>query len=270
MNAIIKYPHPDLQEAVDYYWFHELPHSTLQTYNIPFLHQELIINYGDGFSLSNATHQYQYTEQGELSGLLHSPTITLIKGTYKALGIMFKPFGLYRLFGISATQLIRQPLTLQSIWGPAAALLLRNLSDSPAPGEKLDTLEDFLLQRINPLPVPDELLQLQQQPSTNKGYIQSCLSAALPTAKKYIHYCRETVGFTPKRFSHLCLVNASLQQIASQPAMSLTEVAYDNGFYDQSHFVRVFRSITGITPSAYRKAVRAQKVNSSFPNTIFL
>lgn len=269
-NAIIQYPHPGLREAIDYYWFHEVPHSALRAYNIPFLHQELIISYGDDFSLNNASQQYQYTERGSISGLLHSPSVTLVNGSYKALGILFKPFGLYRLFGISATQLIRQPLTLESIWGTSVGPMLQKLLTCDTPTSKMQILEEFLLQRIAPLPVPDELLQLQHTPSTSKGYIQSCLSAALPTARKYISYCRETVGFTPKRFSHLCLINASLRQIANQPATSLTEVGYDNGFYDQSHFVRIFRSLTGITPSAYRKAVKAQKVSSSFPNTIFL
>ena len=35
--------------------------------------------------------------------------------------------------------------------------------------------------------------------------------------------------------------------------VSLTEVAYKAGFYDQAHFCRVFKTFTGITPGLYRK-----------------
>lgn len=35
---------------------------------------------------------------------------------------------------------------------------------------------------------------------------------------------------------------------------SLTEVAHACGFYDQSHFTRTFRRMTGFSPSAFRKA----------------
>ena len=37
------------------------------------------------------------------------------------------------------------------------------------------------------------------------------------------------------------------------PDISLTEVAYNAGFYDQAHFCRVFKSFTGMTPNSYRK-----------------
>jgi AraC-like DNA-binding protein len=35
-------------------------------------------------------------------------------------------------------------------------------------------------------------------------------------------------------------------------ALSLTSVAYDSGFSDQSHFIREFKSFTGLTPGRYR------------------
>jgi AraC-like DNA-binding protein len=35
--------------------------------------------------------------------------------------------------------------------------------------------------------------------------------------------------------------------------LSLTDVAYTSGFYDQSHFCRVFKSYTGMTPNQYKK-----------------
>jgi len=37
------------------------------------------------------------------------------------------------------------------------------------------------------------------------------------------------------------------------PAFSLTDIAYDSGFSDQSHFIRVFRSLAHMTPGEYRK-----------------
>lgn len=34
---------------------------------------------------------------------------------------------------------------------------------------------------------------------------------------------------------------------------SLTEVAHESGFYDQPHFIRTFKTFTGITPGEYRR-----------------
>lgn len=36
---------------------------------------------------------------------------------------------------------------------------------------------------------------------------------------------------------------------------SLTEIAYECGFSDQSHFIRCFKSISGISPNKYRKCI---------------
>jgi AraC-like DNA-binding protein len=36
----------------------------------------------------------------------------------------------------------------------------------------------------------------------------------------------------------------------------LSEIALRAGFYDQSHFSNVFRRVLGVSPAAYRAAVR--------------
>jgi AraC family transcriptional regulator len=47
-------------------------------------------------------------------------------------------------------------------------------------------------------------------------------------------------------------VEKSLALLASRKT-SLTEIAFECGFADQSHFTRCFKAINGISPSAYRK-----------------
>ncbi len=44
---------------------------------------------------------------------------------------------------------------------------------------------------------------------------------------------------------------------------SLTTVAYKSGFYDQAHFIREFKTFTGITPGEYRKQM------GSYPGHLF-
>jgi AraC family transcriptional regulator len=38
--------------------------------------------------------------------------------------------------------------------------------------------------------------------------------------------------------------------------VSLTEIALTSGFFDQSHFTRVFKRLTGFSPASYRAAFR--------------
>ncbi len=64
---------------------------------------------------------------------------------------------------------------------------------------------------------------------------------------------RDHVGRTVSR----CLLEARLRHAMTRladPEVSLAEVALDSGFSDQSHFTRVFKRETGMTPGVYRPA----------------
>jgi AraC-like DNA-binding protein len=43
--------------------------------------------------------------------------------------------------------------------------------------------------------------------------------------------------------------------------MSLTELAYTAGYYDQAHFIREFTNLVGITPSQYNANTQRLAVN---------
>jgi len=47
-------------------------------------------------------------------------------------------------------------------------------------------------------------------------------------------------------------VEKALSLMASEN-LSLTEIAYQSGFYDQSHFIRCFKDLNGLGPSQHRK-----------------
>jgi AraC-like DNA-binding protein len=62
---------------------------------------------------------------------------------------------------------------------------------------------------------------------------------------------RESTGKTPYQF--LLDRRAQRAQILMRdPRASLTEVARSSGFANQHHMARIFLSVTGMTPSAYR------------------
>jgi AraC-like DNA-binding protein len=68
---------------------------------------------------------------------------------------------------------------------------------------------------------------------------------------RYLHQLvYQYTGLSPKSFDKINRFQLSLKLIArnDQP---FTSIAYDCGYFDQSHFIRDFKSFTGLTPSAY-------------------
>lgn len=59
------------------------------------------------------------------------------------------------------------------------------------------------------------------------------------------------VGVTPKQFCHVIRYNSFITYKQNNPNKTLTESAYDMGFYDQSQLIYLSQLITGSSPKAY-------------------
>jgi len=51
-------------------------------------------------------------------------------------------------------------------------------------------------------------------------------------------------------------------QLLNDPKYSLSEIAYLTGFSDQSHFTRIFKKVTGKSPSVYKKNIATSKADT--------
>lgn len=61
---------------------------------------------------------------------------------------------------------------------------------------------------------------------------------------------REGIG----EYVHRLRIRAACERML-QPDVTLTDVALEKGFADQSHFTRVFRRVTGMSPGAFRTLI---------------
>jgi len=75
--------------------------------------------------------------------------------------------------------------------------------------------------------------------------------AELPT-KRLIRLFRAEVGLSPKEYARVRRLQAALRQLGAG-ATGGAHIAAHIGYFDQSHFVREFRSFTGMTPTQYRR-----------------
>ncbi|CAN0211036.1 unnamed protein product [Ectocarpus sp. 12 AP-2014] len=72
------------------------------------------------------------------------------------------------------------------------------------------------------------------------------------SASHFSHAFKQTTGVTPLTYVAAARVEAAKQDLLCSTC-SLSEIALRHGFCDQSHFCRVFRRETGLSPQAWRK-----------------
>jgi transcriptional regulator GlxA family with amidase domain len=104
---------------------------------------------------------------------------------------------------------------------------------------------------------PKTLRRVQDHVTANLG--QKITNEALAQVAKLSpsHFARafkDSQGAAPHRYILECRVKRTQELLATE--LSLSEIAVEVGFSDQSHLTRWFREIAGVTPGSYRWSMR--------------
>ncbi len=129
-----------------------------------------------------------------------------------------------------------------------------SLLAAKTPIEKIKLLESKLLKY--------HLNSLQENPfvdfavngivsSPQQCTIKEIVNKTGYSQKHIIQLFKKHVGVTPKEFLKIIRFQKAIQQIETQTPLNWSNVAYDCGFYDQSHFISDFKSFSGFTPNDY-------------------
>jgi AraC family transcriptional regulator len=163
-----------------------------------------------------------------------------------------------------------QPLPMEpgELMQPGIKLLLRRLqvefhqTDSASPlaveGLTLQLLAEVARSHRSPLRRPawlKRIIGLLHEAFQEKLDYQ-LLSEEVGVHPVYLAQAfRQHEGCTPAEYQRRLRLDWAAEQL-TRDASSLTEIALQSGFADQSHFHRVFKSRTGLTPLQYRRQAR--------------
>ena len=104
---------------------------------------------------------------------------------------------------------------------------------------EVNSFVDFAVSTINTTP--------------NRCSIKSISHKVGFSQKHLIKLFKEHVGVAPKEFLKVIRFQRAIQQIENQISVDWSQIAFDCGFYDQSHFIADFKDFSGFTPSEYVK-----------------
>lgn len=166
--------------------------------------------------------------------------------------IVFRPHGVKSFFNFPITELLNENLSLQDLINNEAIELEDKLLNSPNNKQRIAHLENFLTGRLiynNEFERVEHAIKMIEN---SKGQIKArdiahdvCLGI-----KQFERIFSKYVGVNPKKFASIVRFQ-NVIQMNSKDKRSLSQIAVDNGYYDQSHFIHDFRSLTGLTPKAF-------------------
>ncbi|WCO00811.1 AraC family transcriptional regulator [Psychroserpens ponticola] len=66
---------------------------------------------------------------------------------------------------------------------------------------------------------------------------------------------KNEIGISPKLFLRTCRINAVIEKMKENTNQSLTQLALEYNYFDQSHFIKDFKQFTGCNPSQFLKSI---------------
>lgn len=217
---------------------------------------ELIINLKE-----DHTHTYdQRLNPCELEGMIFSGVYTdyFVIDTdvqQHVIGVHFKPGGAWPFLGVPAYELKNLHVNASDLWGRLAKEIREDLLSAPTIVEKLDVLERFLWEKLlqggTNHPAINFALRELRKPDSRVGDITNSLGMS---QRHFIELFNHQVGLTPKRYARIMRFQQTLQKICSSPLEpDWSQIALECGYFDQAHFIKDFRSFSGINPVTYHK-----------------
>ncbi|MBI1369155.1 MAG: helix-turn-helix domain-containing protein [Planctomycetes bacterium] len=89
-------------------------------------------------------------------------------------------------------------------------------------------------------------------------HIADLAALAHLSVSQFVRRFKAQFGFTPARYVRQVRINAACRLLSETP-MGLEHIAQRTGFFDASHFVKLFRKHLGQTPEAYRRRFAGRK-----------
>jgi AraC-like DNA-binding protein len=180
-----------------------------------------------------------------------------IPGKYQIIVCQLYPFALKRLFGIEPTSITDNCYDLTTYKNFQVVDVLKKLSSDTDIFHKVNTLSEFIDELTDAgklLFDPPILKAIEIILNANGQLNLANMAPKLNLTKRTFErrFFSET-GLLPKQFAKIIQFQNSLRQLAASDYNRLTDVVYQNGYADQSHFIRVFKSFTGKTPGQFTR-----------------
>lgn len=194
-----------------------------------------------------------------LYGQTVEPISLEVKGKFHLIALRLFPFAVRILLGVNPKLLVDNCYDLIQVKGIDTQSSLNQLRASNDKNNWLKILAQYFNELLkNASITPDHRIQLAiNLLIKSKGII------SIKEVRQQLHITERTfernflkeIGVTPKQFARIIQFSASLHQISDDDYVYLTDVSYDNGFADQSHFIRTFKRFTGKTPKEFQKEI---------------
>lgn len=222
---------------------------------IPTENIQLMFHYRNPFVVRQSDDSAIKQPRSIISGLNDTFSDVSTHGETGVAFVSFYPAGACHFFNFPLSEVENQSIDMFDVLGNEIRTIEEILYFTRTIAEKISVIENFLRKRYFSIPSYDNLLIQKgieiiknQKGQANAASVSDCLSISAKTLeRKFSHY----LGKTTKKVIKLTRFQEVLHGLSCHKEHRLTDYAYNNGYFDQSHFIHDFKSYTGYTPKEF-------------------
>ncbi|MEP6923401.1 MAG: AraC family transcriptional regulator [Pyrinomonadaceae bacterium] len=255
MNYHTIQPPASLQKHVRYFWVLE---GNLASEN--YVHRsladgcvEIVFHYKTVFDEITFDEKREKSFASGISGQSQKFRRFVTDKNFGIFGAYLYPYAVPLLFSFSAADLSNQMLSLDEFLGKEARELEERMMAAPDNYHRAKIISDFLENRIRQNKKQNSrIIRAVNQIIHSKETVDVrtlALECGFST-RQFERKFKELAGFSPKLYQRIMRFQSAANKYGSEYP-SLTEIAYDCGYYDQSHFINDFKEFSGYNPKHY-------------------
>ncbi|RYD88328.1 MAG: AraC family transcriptional regulator, partial [Sphingobacteriales bacterium] len=167
-------------------------------------------------------------------------------------GAYIYPYAVPALFGLPADEGSNQMLDLKTFLGNTAHELEERIMLAADNHQRAVILSNFIERRLQNIRIKDEgaIASVHHVIHSGQNHTVAQLADRYNlSVRQFDRKFKQYAGFSPKLYLRITRLHEALQQYGS--SKSLTQIALDCGYYDQSHFIHDVKAFTGYHPGYY-------------------
>jgi len=250
-------PQSDLDAIVKCHWTLEVP-SNLNAPKQRIISDgciEMCFILGDNVKRFTSETEYIIQPRAMVMGQITKPYFVQPTGYVNTFAVRFYPYGFAHFITKPIIELADKETPLTSLFKVSAAKeLTQKIISAPSTPSRIQEIESFLLDKLTDQSTIDHIvLSTIEALSQTKGgaSITAILKDNLSSRRKLERKFSQQVGISPKQLGKIIRLQAALKMMLNNEGESLTQIAYENEYYDQAHFIKDFQEFTGVNPSQY-------------------
>ncbi len=249
------YPkNPVLRKYIKSYWVLTSDKNPSGTIIQPTPSFDLIFSFKNSTKWANSNSEL-YLKNSYISGIRDNTYVIQPQGEIEYFAVEFSVSGLYHFMGSGISDLINKPIEIIDL--KYFRELEEKLYEKKTINERIQLVDDELYKLFyynNSISHDDRIIQsvidyiIEMKGVCKINHI--CDSTNI-YHKKLERLFKRYTGINPKQFVKLVRFDNAFYKILNKSFSDWTDIVYDNGFYDQSHFIKEFNLFTGMSPSHF-------------------